>query len=204
MPTTTRTIAALFCGALAACARTTTTGSTTTGATRASATTTATVSPAPSPTPAPAPRPEDVASADAITAALYGAISGPAGQKRDWERFRSLFIPDGRLIVARARRPEGSGPPRVLSVEQYITGSAAALENGFFEREVSQVSESFGAVTHRFSTYESRAKAEDPRPFARGINSIQLLDDGKRWWVVTVFWDSERPNNPIPEKYLPR
>ena len=148
-------------------------------------------------------RPEDVASEDAIIAALYGAISGPAGQKRDWARFRSLFIPDGRLIVARPPRPEGPQPPRVMTVEEYITGSSAALERGFFEREISRISETFGGVTHRFSTYESRARAEDPQPFARGINSIQLLNDGRRWWVVTVFWDSERPNNPIPAKYLP-
>ena len=148
-------------------------------------------------------RPADVASEDAIIDALYGAISGPARQKRDWVRFRSLFLPDARLIVARPRRPEGPVPPRVMTVEGYIAG-AGALENGFFEREISRVSETFGGVTHRFSTYESRARAEDPKPFARGINSIQLLNDGQRWWVVTVFWDSERPNNPIPAKYLPR
>ena len=165
------------------------------GATRAAA---------PATTAAPAPRPEDVGSEDAIIAALYGAISGPAGQKRDWVRFRSLFIPEARLIVARPPRPEGPLPPRVMSVEDYINTAGATLEAGFFEREISRISESFGGVTHRFSTYESRARAEDPQPFARGINSIQLLNDGRRWWVVTVFWDSERPNNPIPAKYLPR
>jgi len=151
----------------------------------------------------PVARPVDVASEDGIIAALYGAISGPAGQKREWDRFRSLFIPDARLIVARARRTEGQVLPLVMTVEQYIAG-AGSLENGFFEREVSRVSETFGGVTHRFSTYESRMRAEDPKPFARGINSIQLLNDGQRWWVVTVFWDAERPNNPIPAKYLPR
>jgi hypothetical protein len=147
-------------------------------------------------------RPADIASEDAIIAALYAAISGPAGQKRDWERFRPLFIPDARLIVARPPRPEGPQPPRVMTVEQYIAGSGA-LENGFFEREISRISETFGGVTHRFSTYESRRRAEDPAPFTRGINSIQLLNDGTRWWIVTVFWDSERSNNPIPAKYLP-
>jgi hypothetical protein len=153
-----------------------------------------------------APRPADVASADAIIAALYGVISGPAGEKRDWNRFRSLFIPDARLIIARGRRDSTSGRvlPRVLTTESYIQGAGALEEKGFFEREISQVSETFGGVTHRFSTYESRARAEDPQPFARGINSIQLLNDGTRWWVVTIFWDVERPNNPIPERYLPK
>ena len=157
---------------------------------------------APAANPTSAARPADVASEDAIITALYAAISGPAGQKRDWERFRPLFIPDARLIVARPPRPEGAQPPRVMTVEQYIAGSGA-LENGFFEREISRISETFGGVTHRFSTYESRRRADDPAPFTRGINSIQLLNDGTRWWIVTVFWDSERPNNPIPAKYLP-
>jgi len=75
-------------------------------------------------------------------------------------------------------------------------------KNGFFEREISRKTESFGTITHAFSTYESRRTKEDAKPFARGINSIQLVNDGTRWWIVTVFWDSERPNNPLPEKYL--
>jgi hypothetical protein len=156
--------------------------------------------------PAPAARPADVRSADAITAALYDVISGPAGQKRDWNRFHSLFLPGARLIVARGR-PDSAGraQPVVLTPETYIQRAGASLEErGFFEREIAQRSESFGRVTHRFSTYDSRRTAADAKPFARGINSIQLLDDGQRWWVVTILWDSEGPDNPIPARYLPR
>jgi hypothetical protein len=147
----------------------------------------------------------DHTSADAIIAALYAVISGPAGQKRDWDRFRALFIPEARLIVARSR-PDSSGQilPRVMTVEGYVAGSGGLEKNGFFEREIAQTGESFGNVTHRFSTYESRRTAADPTPFARGINSIQLFNNGQRWYVVTVYWDSERPGNAIPGKYLPR
>jgi hypothetical protein len=53
-----------------------------------------------------------------------------------------------------------------------------------------------------FSTYESKHKVDDKTPFARGINSFQLYNDGKRWWVLTIFWESETPENPIPQKYL--
>jgi len=149
--------------------------------------------------------PEDVRSADAIVAALYASISGPAGQPRAWDRFRGLFLPEARLIVARARRDSiGNVRPLVLTIERYIETSGALEEKGFFEREIAHVSETFGAVTHRFSTYDSRGRADDPAPFARGINSIQLLNDGRRWWVVTVFWDVERPNNRIPSRYLPK
>ncbi|HEY0037963.1 MAG TPA: hypothetical protein VGB66_14800 [Longimicrobium sp.] len=152
-----------------------------------------------------APRPEDVADPDAVTTALYESISGPAGQRRDWERFRSLFLPGARLIISRARRDSsGAIVHAIMTPDFYAANSSALEEGGFFEREVAHTSERFGRVVHRFSTYESRGRAEDPRPFGRGINSIQMMWDGTRWWVVTVLWDFEGPNNPIPERYLPR
>jgi hypothetical protein len=157
---------------------------------------------APAATSQPAANPADVGSLDAILAALYDVISGPAGQARNWDRFRSLFIPGARLIPS-SPNAEGKVVPRVLDPDAYATRAAATLEkNGFFEQEISRKTDTFGTVTQVFSTYESRRKKEDATPFARGINSIQLVNDGTRWWVVTIFWDSERPNNPIPQKYL--
>lgn len=144
----------------------------------------------------------DVASIDAIIAAVYDVISGPAGQKRDWDRFRSLFVPGARLIPA-VRRPD-STRALVLAPEDYIARSGPQLEErGFFEREIHQVTESYGDIVHVFSTYESRRALADPAPFARGINSFQLVKDGNRWWIVTIFWFQERPEVPIPGKYLP-
>jgi len=162
--------------------------------------------PKPQATPMPAPpaaKAEDVKSVDAIVAALYDVISGPAGQKRDWDRMRSLFVPGARLIPAVANQT-GGATERVLEVQGYIDRSGPTLEkNGFFEREVARKTDAFGNIVHLFSTYESRHTAADPAPFARGINSIDLLKDGDRWWIVTVYWDSERPGNPIPAQYLP-
>ena len=163
----------------------------------------------PRPTPAPettaaisATNPADVASMDAIIAALYDVISGPAGKKRDWDRMRSLFIPGARLIPSGPRQTGGYGA-RVGTVEDYITRSAPYLESqGFFETETARKTDAFGNIAHVFSTYDSRHKADDAKPFARGINSIQLLNDGKRWWIVTVFWQGEDEKNPLPEKYL--
>ncbi|HLF84166.1 MAG TPA: hypothetical protein VI837_08335 [Blastocatellia bacterium] len=144
----------------------------------------------------------DVASIDSIVAALYDVISGPAGKKRDWDRMRSLFVPGARLIPT-GKRQSGEIGSRVLTVEDYINGSAKSLEeNGFFEKEIARRTESFGSIAHVFSSYDSRRKSDDAKPFARGINSIQLMNDGKRWWIVTVFWQGEGPDNPLPDKYL--
>jgi hypothetical protein len=159
--------------------------------------------PLPAQTPVPAARAEDVASVDAILAALYDVISGPAGQKRDWDRFNSLFVPGAARLIPTGRRPDGSVVHRALTPAEYQAGSGPMLEGqGFFEKEIHRVVETFGNITHVFSTYESRRTLADAQPFARGINSIQLLNDGKRYWVVTIFWDSERANNPIPARYL--
>ena len=149
-------------------------------------------------------RPSDVASMDAIVAALYDVISGPAGQKRDWDRFRSLFAPGARLIPT-GRRFDSVQVMRTLTPEEYATTTGPQLEaNGFFEREIGRAVDQFGGIAHVFSAYDSKRTPNDAQPFARGINSIQLVNDGKRWWVVTVFWDPERPDNRIPEKYLKR
>jgi hypothetical protein len=145
--------------------------------------------------------PADVATVDSIIASLYDVISGGPGA-RNWDRFRSLFVPGARLIPT-GRRPTGEVGSRVLAPDEYIQRSAPFLEkDGFFEHEVSRRIEKFGNIAHVFSTYESRHKSDDPKPFARGINSIQLMNDGKRWWIVTVFWQAEDDKNPLPAEYL--
>src|SRR6266478_2547767 len=167
---------------------------------------------APGPTPAPAqqttpappaPSAADVATMDSTIAALYDVISGPAG-KRNWDRFRSLFAPGARLI-ANGVRPTGEIVSRVMTVEDYAQRNGTFLEkNGFFEREAARHTDAFGNIAQVFSTYESRHAKDDEKPFQRGINSIQLMNDGKRWWIVTVFWQGEDEKNPLPDKYLKR
>ena len=143
----------------------------------------------------------DVASVDAIIAALYDVISGPAGEARDWDRFRSLFVADATLIPTGVRTGETKVSARVITVEDYIESSGAMLEErGFFESEIGRVTEQFGNMVHAFSTYDSRWTPEGD-VFQRGINSIQLLDDGERWWIVNVMWWGVGPDVEIPAKY---
>lgn len=146
--------------------------------------------------------PADVGSVDAIVAAVYDVISGPAGKARDWERWRSLFLPEARLISV-GRNREGGTAYRVMTPEDYVEMAGSSLEeNGFFEQEIGRTQEEFGPLVHLFSAYQSKRSLEDPEPFARGINSFQLMHDGERWWILTIYWTSERPDLPIPERYL--
>jgi len=144
--------------------------------------------------------PNDVQSLDAIVTAIYDVISGPPGA-RDWNRFNSLFTKDARLIAVRVPK-DGKPDLAVMTPADYAERAGKYfLEHGFFEHELSRKTDSFGAMTHIYTTYESR-ETKDGKPIDRGINSMEFFFDGARWWCVEIYWDAERPGNPIPEKYL--
>ena len=144
--------------------------------------------------------PADVGSVDAIIHALYDVISGPAGE-RDWERFESLFMMGARLIPTGVTR-DGRRTSRVLTPTEYSRNNGPFfLENPFFETEIGRRREAFGNIIHVFSAYQSK-RAPDQEPFSRGINSIQVMNDGERFWIATIMWDSERQGNVIPAQYV--
>jgi hypothetical protein len=147
--------------------------------------------------------PRDVESIDAIITAAYDVISGSAGKKRDWDRERSLYYPGARLIPTAKPGTTDGLAPQILDVEGFIARVEPYFaEHGFFEKEIARRTEQFGHIAHVWSTYESRHDADDPEPFSRGINTIQLFHDGNRWWILNIFWQQESVADPIPEKYL--
>jgi hypothetical protein len=149
-----------------------------------------------------APRPEDVGSIDGMIKAYYEVITGPAGQPREWSRDRTLYIADLRFVAMNVSK-QGKPVARIMSHQQYVDASNGFMaEKGFDEREIHRVTQRFGNVAHVFSTYETREKPGGPI-VGRGINSIELFWDGKRWWIASAIWDEERPDNPIPKEYLP-
>ncbi|MCB0433850.1 MAG: hypothetical protein KDD18_12960 [Mangrovimonas sp.] len=144
---------------------------------------------------------EKVATLDSTLTTLYQVISGEKEEERDWQLFKYLFHPDAKLIPS-GKNKEGDYLVRYLSPQQYIDFSGQWLvDNGFYEKEISRKTDTFGNITQVFSTHESFYSKTDEKPFMRGINSIQLLYDGKRWWVINIYWTQETPENPIPEKY---
>ena len=151
--------------------------------------------------------PADAASVDAIVAALYACVSHAPEASPDFDRMRGIFLYVGMLVP-----PKRPGQPEIMATDvdgfadRYQKAAASDKEKkaeGFFEREIARRLDCFGNLCQVFSTYESRRAASDAKPFERGVNSIQLVRDGKRWWIASVAWDAERPDNPIPDQYLP-
>jgi hypothetical protein len=154
----------------------------------------------PGPSDTAAARPADVDSIGGILRAAYDVISGPAGS-RDWQRFHSLFAPGARLIPA-GRDSTGHTHLQVTTVDDFAKQATEYFtSHPFYEGEIGRKVDSFGAIAQVFSAYASR-NAPNERPFARGINSFQLFNDGTRWYIVTIYWNAERPDLKIPPQYL--
>jgi len=146
---------------------------------------------------------EKVQTLDSTIETLYAVISGEKGEARNWELMRFLFHPDAKLIPT-GKNKEGLYNARFMTSDDYIENNGNWLiENGFFEKEIHRTVNTFGSITQVFSTYESFHSESDSNPFMRGINSIQLLNDGSRWWIINIYWQQETEDNTIPDLYLP-
>jgi len=142
-------------------------------------------------------REEDVRSIDAIMVAIYAAISEPAGP-RDWDRFRSLMLPKGRLTQSIVDA-QGRNTMQQWSVDEFIADTTPFFaQQPFYEKALVNKVQRFGNVAQVFTSYAS-SSAPDAKPFQRGINSMQLVYDGKRWWVVSILWDIDRAGNALPK-----
>ena len=146
---------------------------------------------------------KNVTTLDSTIATLYSVISGDKGEARNWELFKHLFKKEAKLI-ATGKNKKGESVLRYMSPDDYIKSSGKWLvDNGFHEIEIKRETQTFGNIAHIFSTYEAFKSKDEEQPFMRGINSIQLFNDGKRWWIVNIYWMQESQENPIPEMYLP-
>ena len=149
------------------------------------------------------PLPEDVVSPEAIVEAAYAAIQRAPGENYDWDRFRSLFIPQATLIP---NTEQAGGQFLVLSPEDFIariekgTNIGGPNDQGFAEEAVFNKVEHYGDIAHVFSTYQKHFWKQD-QILGRGINTFQLVHNGGRWWITGIAWDEENGAGPIPEKY---
>lgn len=135
-------------------------------------------------------RPEDVASPESIILAVYDVLSGRAGEERDWDRWRTLYAPDARLMPIE-RDAADVVRPSMFDPDRYIESRRRLLaENDFFEWETAREVKHSARMAHVWSSYDA-ARTPHGKPIRRGVNSIQLWNDGSRWWILSVIWDAE-------------
>ena len=140
----------------------------------------------------------DFATIDGIITAMYESISGNAGEPRQWERDRALHHPKALLVPV--KRAPGGPAAGVFSFDEFVASRAPFLNStDFYEVEIARQEFRFGDIAHVLSAYEARtAPAPAGKVLRRGVNSIQLMHDGERWWILSTIWDNEREGIRLP------
>lgn len=136
---------------------------------------------------------------DELIKALDDAVSGPGNKDRAC--LRDLMLPDARLAVVH-KAEDGSYTPRILTVDDWIDAVAKRGSEAFYERQIKVQADSYGHFASLWSTYEIR-DTPDGKATVTGINSVQAVNDGKRWHVLTVLWEPDTTAGPVPKKYMP-
>ena len=137
----------------------------------------------------------DLAGIDAAIRGVYEVISGPPGQKRDFDRMRAMFAPGATM---KAIGPKGL---RGGSVEDYISRNSAILEKeGFTERELGRRAEVWGGLATAWSAYDGRTA--NGSFHERGINSFQLVKVDGKWLVASILWQEADFDNPLPANLI--
>jgi hypothetical protein len=136
---------------------------------------------------------------DRLTTAFFRAVSFEAGEQPRYDHLYELFIGNGLLI-------RNSGPaPEIANIAQFIEPRQQLLSSGelthFKEIELAEITEMFGTIAHRFSTY-AKSGILNGKPFhARGMISTQFIFTPDGWRISAMAWDDESPQREIPERY---
>ena len=150
-----------------------------------------------------APRSEDVSSIDGIIKAYYEVVSGPAGQPRQWERDATLYIPNVRFVII-TEDAEGNATAKSMTHQEFADSSDASLGGkAFYEHEKHRVIHRVGSIAHVLITGEQATAPNGPFTVS-GLDSLELLWDGKRWWIAGAnLWEINAKKHPMPAEFLP-
>lgn len=144
-----------------------------------------------------------VKSIDSIVSSIYEVVSGKKGEERDWKLHKTIFHPEAR-IISTYRNNEGEYEISFLSVDEYMKKYRSYFKGiTLFEKDSNREIEINNNMAHVFSTFESYKNQNDSIPFKIGTASIQLYNDGERWYVLNMYYKNESKEDKVPSKYLP-
>jgi hypothetical protein len=141
-------------------------------------------------------RPEDVGSPEAIVRASFEVESGPVGAPRNWARDRTLGDPAAISVAAGPEPGTGSLKPRRHTFQEYVDlMDKYSVTTGFVDQPLRCITSKRKFIATVTCGYEAR---EGSKVMERGVDIFQLYSDGKRWWILSVVFDKEASDNPIP------
>ena len=134
------------------------------------------------------PSTEEFTCIGSVIEAMYRAVSGP-GRGLDMELERQVFAPDARLIRMGVDE-HGELWRQVMTLEDYEEDTRAFFASSdFYEYETARQVVHCPPFAHVLSEYEGKRDPASEELLLSGVNSIQCLFDGNRWWICQVSWN---------------
>ena len=133
----------------------------------------------------------DLAEISDLMTRFLRAVSFERAGEPAYDKLPDLFLSAAMLI-------RNSGPsPELSTVDEFVRARQAAFDAGelvcFEETELSERTEIFGNIAHRFSPYGKRAETSGGRIDTRGVISTQFVRTPDGWRISSMAWDDERP-----------
>lgn len=126
----------------------------------------------------------------------YKIITGERGEKRNWEAFRQLFTGDAQLSVL-THDSLGRGILTTYSLEEFVRiGMKYYEKDGFIEYPLKTIINEYNGIANVFQSYYAKENEFEEE----GVNSLQLIFDGKRWWITSILWTSDINGIKLPKE----
>jgi len=145
---------------------------------------------------------EAVKSIEGITDLMLEILSGPQGEERDWELYKSLFVEGAIKNLVNPKAPVGK-QVRTISVNDFVEKySGIYSRDGFEEYSTGLIVNEFNGVATAFQyfycknligTYENR-----------GVNTYQLVFAEDRWWITSLAFANETEESKVPDEFKNR
>ncbi len=134
-------------------------------------------------------RPEDVQSVQSVIKTYFEILSGSATTERDWDRFRSLFLPDGRFVAVRTWNNDPHIIPDALDVQKMIERLKANLQKADSEERPLDIQvKDASDLVQAFVTSEIQIHTTVNGDLsAHRVYSFELVKDVDRYWIVEIL-----------------
>ena len=143
---------------------------------------------------------KDIKSIDGITNLMLDILSGPQGEKRDWELYKSLFSEGATMHIVNPNAPIGK-QMKTIPIDEFVEKySAAYSRDGFFEEATGLVVNEFNGVANAFQSFYCKNLIGTYEN--RGVNTYQLIFADDRWWITNIAFANETEESKVPKKYL--
>jgi hypothetical protein len=121
-------------------------------------------------------------------------ISGEPGKERDWDTFRSWFVPSAQFYY-RQQLGQGKTQVQTLSLDAFVERVGPAYDAGFLEEELHVTSHEFNGIATVWQHY--RATLSDGI-VEEGINTLQLIQHDGQWLITSLMWVAESDGVEVP------